>query len=117
MKYKVKIGTPNKMFFIKGRIVRSPLEWVANKSELKDIHIKIASEGIADYSIIEFDPNKKIVPIEQKSPTIKKQTETKKVITQETEKKSTTILDKLLDENEKNMTGECDETNCNPSRE
>lgn len=99
MKYKVKIGTPNKMFFIKGKLVRSPLEWIANESELKDIRIKIASEGINDYSIIKFDPDK-IAPTKQKSLTIEKQTKTKKVITQETEKKSTTILDKLLDENE-----------------
>lgn len=91
MKYKVKIGTPNKMFYIRGKLVRSPVEWVANESELEGIRIKITSEGIMDFSIEPYDSSKKSQTKSKLTltPPIKEEKKSKP-------KKKLTTLDKLM---------------------
>lgn len=58
-KYNVIIKTPNRMFSVKGILVRTPAKWIADEDEIKNIRLKITSEGIENFSIEEIDPDKK----------------------------------------------------------
>lgn len=93
MKYKVRIGTRNKMFYIKKKQVRTPVEWIANESEIEQIRMKISSEGILDFLIEPYNPDEKSKTNPKLTPesTVKKESGESKP-----KKEPTTILDKLM---------------------
>ena len=94
MKYRVKINTPNRIFIIKGKPVRTPAEWLINSSELEQLKLKIKLEAVQDYSIEEFksDVKSKVKTKKEPKPLKKKKTQTKKEI------KSKSTLGKFLEE-------------------
>ena len=55
MKYIVEIKTPNRIFSINGKLTRSPFRAIIHESELSKIKAKIHSDGVADYTINEYD--------------------------------------------------------------
>lgn len=58
MKYKIRIGTQNRMILWKGKQTRTPVELISTEKELAKIKLLIKSEGIIDYDINEYDnPN------------------------------------------------------------
>jgi len=85
------------MFFVHGRLVRTPAEWVAIEADLKNIELKIRQDGISDYSIEPFDPTKeKKKPI---TPVVTKEASKPKKTTKKSKKeKATTTLGKLLED-------------------
>ena len=53
-KYKIGIYTPNKIFVVKGKVVRSPFEAEISEKELNSFKMKIKTDGIDKYSIEEI---------------------------------------------------------------
>jgi hypothetical protein len=53
-KYKLGIYTPNKIFLVKGKVVRSPFETIVSEKELQGFKMKIKTDGIDNYSIEEI---------------------------------------------------------------
>ena len=62
--YKVEIFTPGKIFDIKGKLIRSPVEFIVNENELSRIKMEIEIQGILKYKItpyskeLDFKPSK-----------------------------------------------------------
>jgi len=50
-KYKVEIFTPGKMIEIKGKLIRSPVEFVVDEVKLVRVKMEIELQGILDYKI------------------------------------------------------------------
>ncbi len=53
-KYKVKIRTPNIMILWRGKLVRTPVNLIAEEKDLSKIQLFIHTEGITDYDISEY---------------------------------------------------------------
>lgn len=54
--YNVKINTPNILFYVKNKKVRTPIEIIKlSYKELKNIKIKMKQIGIMDYVISDYD--------------------------------------------------------------
>ena len=97
--YKVGIYTPNKVFLVKGRVVRSPFEAKISEKELEHFKMKIKSDGIDSYTIEEF---KEDTIIGEQITNIKPSkdipiTENYEIKIEELEQKSKSILDKFID--------------------
>jgi hypothetical protein len=104
-KYKVGIYTPNKIFMIKGRVVRSPFEVEVLQRDLQAIKMKIKTDGIDKFSIeelflpltntISMEPKKEVTKTKEQNIDIKskKQTEIK---IEELEKASKSLLEKFI---------------------
>ena len=52
--YKVEIFTPGKMFEIKGKLIRSPVHFIINETQLTKIKMEIELQGILEYKITPY---------------------------------------------------------------
>lgn len=106
-KYKVGIYTPNKIFLVKGKVIRSPFEAEISEKELQGIKMKIRTDGIDNYSIEEIstisiqvvNPNKEVEDIFHNIKKIKEQndeTNTTEIKIEELEMKSKSLLEKFI---------------------
>ena len=68
-KYVVSIKTPNRMFVINGRQVRTPFTKTVNQEQMMSLKNRFSSEGVMNYTITEYvepvisDVNQTIVEI------------------------------------------------------
>jgi len=90
-KYMIEIRTPNRMFSVRGVLVRTPAKWIVNETEVNNIKLKITSEGIEKFSIEEYDPTKIEQPKPKKEVTVDTITDLEEEI-----KEPTTTLEKLM---------------------
>jgi len=87
----LKVKTPNKMLFIKGKLIRTPLEYIIKfKEELNLLKSSMNIQGI-EYDLEDYIPE---VVIKKKITT----QNIKKNITKKPKKEATTILEKIVDE-------------------
>jgi hypothetical protein len=89
----IKVFTPNKMLFIKGKLSRTPLEVIIKYDE--DINLLKSSmihQGI-DFKIEDYEPEIKKMKVKAKKLEVKKPPKAKKKITN-----PKTILEKLSNE-------------------
>ena len=93
MKYQIDIRTPNKIFYVKGRPVRTPAQWVTTEEDLKNIELKIRTDAVSDYSIEPYQPKK----VKKEKPAIIKEVPKPQKIKEE-KPDETTTLGKLLNE-------------------
>jgi len=49
--YDVEVLTPNKIFVVKGKAVRSPVKFTVDENNLKRVKMGIIQQGILNYSI------------------------------------------------------------------
>ena len=90
--YKIKINSKNKMIPIKGRLIRSPVEFEIPESQLSYYKTLIQARRIDDYTIKEFDGiENKII----KTKTVSKKSKKRKNIIRENKKDS--LLNKYID--------------------
>jgi len=94
MKYQIDIRTPNKIFYVKGRPVRTPAQWVATEEDLKNIELKIRTDAVSDYTIEPF----KAKQVKQEKPTVIKESPKPKPQIKEEKLDETTTLGKILNE-------------------
>jgi hypothetical protein len=99
-KYKVGIYTPNKIFLVKGKVVRSPFEAEVSERELQSIKMKIKTDGIDKYSIEEITQlAEPIIKPYYTKENIEKNDElikTTDIKIEELEEKSKSLLDKFI---------------------
>jgi len=91
-KFELNIKTPNRMIFVHGKLSRTPLKTVVTKEVLEALKVKMAAEGILNFSIKEYSPPKPAEPKPIEKPVVEKKTAVKK----KTAPKST--LEKLSSE-------------------
>ena len=91
-RYKVSVKTPNRFLNVKGKLVRTPTDFISTEKELKTLKTKFQSDGITQFSVEEYKETPKI--IETVTPEIELP-KTKVEITIEENKKETT-LNKIL---------------------
>lgn len=79
----LKVKTPNKMIFIKGKLSRTPFEVVVNSNELKKIELSMKLQSIKyskePYKPLDKKVKPKIIPVEKtiiEKPSIKKEPKT-----------------------------------------
>ena len=61
-KFRLTVNTPNKIFYIKNKPLRSPFSIEVFEKELKKIKVGLIANSIDDYSISEID--EEILPIQ-----------------------------------------------------
>ncbi len=86
----LKVKTPNKMLFIRGRLVRTPLEHLIKfEAELRMLKMSMLNQNI-DFELEDYNPEK---------PKVKKSKKVKKVKEKiKPQKKATTLLEKIQQE-------------------
>jgi len=93
-RYKVSVKTPNRFLSIRGKLVRTPTDFISTEKELKTLKTKFQSDGITKFSVEEYKDTPKIVetfiPGKQENP----KTEVEITINKEDKKEST--LNKIL---------------------
>ena len=96
IEYKVEIFTPGKIFDIKGKLIRSPVEFIVNENELSRIKMEIEIQGILKYKITPYSKELDFKPS-------KNENEIEEVMGEEIEvinnSKTETILESLLKDN------------------
>jgi len=89
----IKVTTPNKMLFIKGKLSRTPLESIVKfENELNLLKSSMVHQGI-EFTIENYNPVKPIKKNEVKNISVAKKVKNKKKITE-----PKTILEKISNE-------------------
>lgn len=94
--YNVEVFTPNKMFNIKGKLVRSPVKFIVDEDELVKIKMQIEIQGVLNYDINPQNAGlNKIIPKNKENELIE-ETILDEEVEVENFNKEETILDSLL---------------------